>query len=687
MLTVKHIGIEGIGPYHQRVDMPISKGVTVLYGKNTVADNNGNFVGKSLLVRSLEELLYDPLVRQDKKVGSRYVTFQDGKREVSLESEGSRVEVTVNGHARTQRKQSTNKELITKLWPLSQEEFSTYVYVDAAQAHPLVKGTSSARKSFFNSFFQLDKLDQQKKVFAARLLELKKVRAAAGEVERTYEEIRKNLLPKEERLAYAEKVTELGATVKDMLSKLDASETYRRLVAFKKVAGAKLKKKARSIEDVKELIKTAQAGHEAIAEYQDYVRDVRKYAEAVKGVDMTVPLRKLEKAYHEYHTLKRSRIEEVERPERVEAVEDPEIDVEKVKLDLRQFQQHLALAAKSKGGVCYACGQKVALDKEALVRKSTKALGELRQAEEYAEYLLEHAAYRKQVAEYKEAKTKGQEREERLATLEPLASTYERRRSLVEPEPVEKPEGGVESLDELRQELEQAIFLDEHAEDIEALKHLTPVEFDASKLEGIQDELRSYQTKLDIHKSVAGRARQVKERLVELRSQLEDEPALELILEAYKDTAMKKMAVEAISARLMELINQYAAQVMPTYKFQFVWESQSIHILAKRPEGVSDVRKLSGAESMLFTIILILALLAFVPPSKRTNVLILDEPTASFSDQTINLFVGLLPHITNVIPSVIIVTPKKLRIPGARCLTVVKGPKGSRLAKGHPDDL
>ena len=193
--------------------------------------------------------------------------------------------------------------------------------------------------------------------------------------------------------------------------------------------------------------------------------------------------------------------------------------------------------------------------------------------------------------------------------------------------------------------------------------------------------------KLDLHASVKKRALKIRERLGELREAMLTQSALELILEGYSDKTMKKMAIESISNHLMATVNRYAALVFENYSFEFVWGTQ-IQILVHRPEGTSDVRKLSGAESMLFTLILILSQLVFVPKSKRLSLLILDEPYASFSEGTAELFAKLLPHIVQVIPSVLIITPKsEYRFAGATEFTAIKQQGGTVIRKGHPNDL
>jgi DNA repair exonuclease SbcCD ATPase subunit len=214
------------------------------------------------------------------------------------------------------------------------------------------------------------------------------------------------------------------------------------------------------------------------------------------------------------------------------------------------------------------------------------------------------------------------------------------------------------------------------------------VDFDPKQLNQMQEELSSVRTKLEVHKSVANRAKGLRSRLKELKAELENEEALKLLLDGYSDKAVKSMIIEAISSHLMNTVNQFSSLVFSGYKFEFVWGSQ-VQLLVHRPKlGTTDVRKLSGAESKLFTLILVLALMRFVPKRKRLNMLILDEPSASFSTETTALFHKLLPQINQLIPSILVVTPRaEERYAGAHEYTVVRDKGGSVIKKGHPDDV
>jgi DNA repair exonuclease SbcCD ATPase subunit len=193
-----------------------------------------------------------------------------------------------------------------------------------------------------------------------------------------------------------------------------------------------------------------------------------------------------------------------------------------------------------------------------------------------------------------------------------------------------------------------------------------------------------------VENSLAQQIEELRERANGLAERLKEESKIKFLVEAYSDKNIKKLVVEQIGARLMSLVNQYAQQVFEeSYRFEFIWDTD-ISILAHRANGkVSDVRKLSGAESTLFTIILVCALLSFVPAKKRCNFMILDEPTSHMSAHNKEILHNALKLLNSLIPSIIIVTPKmEERYHGAMEFTVVKGRDGiSRLEEGHPDEV
>jgi len=160
---------------------------------------------------------------------------------------------------------------------------------------------------------------------------------------------------------------------------------------------------------------------------------------------------------------------------------------------------------------------------------------------------------------------------------------------------------------------------------------------------------------------------------------------------------MKRLAIEAISSRLVQTINTYSKMVFPEdYRFEFVWTSSQLSFLCHRMVNVkgkvrpdtSDIRKLSGAESSLFSLVLIIALLSFVPDSRRCNLLILDEATANLSEENQQAMGEILKVMLQIIPSIILVTPRNSEMyEGANNFTVIKENGSSTIVSGHPSTV
>ena len=446
------------------------------------------------------------------------------------------------------------------------------------------------------------------------------------------------------------------------------------------------------LKDRRSRLKTALASVSQLEEWRDYRRAMVKYKAETQGLDMDRDSDEL-KAASAAFVKARARYEALApvRPKVVVEPTKPETDQEDLIVRRAALRHKLDHARKFGKGVCDTCGQEVKVEPKELIEKKlrrvTAALNEwtdyLAALETYSEYLTECKTYKAQVAEKAALKAK-------LTDLLADHALWTKRSRIVKPDRVEKPET-VEDPEPLRREVEVLEFCSSHVDTIRQLKNLTDedraLDFDATKLNELQDRLSEMKTKLQVHNTVKSRALSIRTRLHELASELANEEPLELLVEAYSDKAIKKMVIEAISQHLMGLVNKYATLVFDNYIFEFVWGSQ-IQILVHRPSGTTDVRKLSGAESKLFTIVLVLALLAFVPKSKRMSLLILDEPTASFGAESTAMLHKLLPHLISIIPSVLVVTPKSdERFEGATELTVVRTREGARIVKGHPSQM
>jgi DNA repair exonuclease SbcCD ATPase subunit len=373
---------------------------------------------------------------------------------------------------------------------------------------------------------------------------------------------------------------------------------------------------------------------------------------------------------------------------------------------LRAYKHQLEHAEQFAEGKCETCGQVVQIkDPKVLQARVKKLTAQAKQHRAYAEYKAARGEQKKLRVKLEAADAEITKLTAELSNVQPWVAIDEELQDL--PKKPKKFEGKKlqtvvlkRMLEELYERRAMLEAMRPHVETI--LEYLQLTKADklkaknasglSSKMNTIQERLSKVSAKLEVHQTISVRVTEMRDRLVEMKRELRDEEPLRLLVQGYQDKNIKKMAVEAISQRLMALVNKYSSQVFPeTYRFEFEWGTQ-VSLMVHRRYGkktlTSDVRKLSGAESKLFTIVLVLALLAFVPSHKRCSMLILDEPTANLSKEMTQSFQDLLPVLNALIPSVIIVTPKSDEIyEGAKPFTVVKNQGVASIVEGFPHQV
>lgn len=706
MNLVKKIGLAGVGPFKKQV-FNIPQGITYVYGKNVIT-GNGNGVGKSLFFSSIAEMFYDPLIgtRQDKvKSGSKFISFQRGKSEVTVRSNfrgrSEHLELLVNGEVQTGRKKGNTKENLAKWWPITENDYKTYGYLDSAVNHPLARGTTTERKAFFTSFFGLDRLDHERRIIKIELDKIKKVKAAYNELNATFIEVKKDMLSKHDREDLEKQQSTLDRKVRQLRAQYENYQRVASLLEFENLAKDKIKALKKILpdlsnfddyfSDLKKRLSKAEENQDQLEEWQQYKKDLQRYEKAIADLDMSKSLEDLEKRSRLYQKAKLV-LEEDEptKPSKPKAVEKPEQEKDKLIVSSSNLKHQIEHARKFGSGKCPTCGQDVKAEPvEKLESKRKKVLAQLEQWSVFEDFESEQEHYESELKQYKEAIEKFEKAKLDSKKFKADHELYLKRRNLEKPTKVERPKE-VEDVEPLKQEYELLKFCQPHVEKIIQLDSVDrTVEFDVDKMNAAQEKLSGVKAKLEVHASVKGRAAKMRERLLVLQDKMQEEQALQLLLEGYADKNVKRLIIEAISSHLMETVNYYAQFVFDNYKFEFIWGTQ-IQILVHRPKlGTTDVRKLSGAQSKLFTLILVLSLLKFVPSNKRLSMLIMDEPTASFHDKTIDQFHKLLPHLNQIIPSIVVITPKQNeRMEGANEVTVVQNADGfSTIMKGHPDEI
>lgn len=708
MKIVKELGLAGIADFKKSV-LPIMPGVTYLYGYNALDNGNPNAAGKSVLASAAADIFYDtPMVgeKQDRpKIGMRAIKWMERKSVHSVrstfEGKSEKIRYRVDGEVREGRTAKATREMVRRAWAVTEDDYRTYGYLDAANPHPLVRGSSSARKAFFTSFFQLDKLDAERKILAKHALELKRVRAQHTELDKTFQEIKQDMLTREVRAELETKVAKWESQLKRLRSQAEEAQRAKALKDFEAYAKPHLKEFRALVADIKEFddvlkslkkaLRRAVANKEQAEEYEVYQKEFAVYRRRTEGLDMSKDLselealaRKVQKAKLELEAGSTS-----EPGERPEEVQKPKIEKAKLQARSYQLEHELEHAAQFKKGECPTCGQSVKMRKPAEIQEELDTVtARLKAWRRYEKYVAEVTEWKSVRAEHEKHTARKKELKAVIKAHAADVDVYNKRREISKPAKVEKPDAYRDPA-KIEAQLKVLEFFEPHLDRLAALAtfdgRVEP--FDLAVIETLQNKISAAQAKLEVHNTVKTRAAKIRKRLHELEAELKDEPALTLVLQAYSDKNVKKMAVNEISRQLMATVNRYAPIAFPGYTFEFVWGSK-VQLLVHRPKGTTDVRKLSGAESKLFTLILVMSQLMFVPKAKRLSLLVLDEPSASFSAATLDKFHKLLPHLQQLIPSILVVTPKsEERFPGASEYTVYRDSSGAEIRKGHPSDF
>lgn len=742
------IGLQDTGPFKD-LKFSILPGISIIYGLNRAGgrnSKNSNGVGKSFLGGAPREIVYDaPSVgeKSDRvRHGTRSLEFTNyaGKRilvERQAKGRGEKIKIVEDGVDKEFRTPTIAKSYIEKAWPLTDEEYDTYVAIDSRVPHPLVMGKSAERLRFFTEFFNITKIDAERKLYSAELSNLKRVRAAYDELRAQADKLREDILPTEEREKLEARVKRLRKQLKTLQDRFTGVQDTLRLMQFADSAKDSIQILADATaegeitrEEFERLqsdnaweLKKCRTELEDAERWEQYKRDNERYTrmssslspfasklaekyggDAVKRTRAKVEEREQHlfelKSLQRTYKLVRDRLENEQLPQPVEKPEEDEADLQTL---LRVYKHHLEHAERFEDGKCETCGQPVKIKDPALVQKKIKSI---------KRKLDDHAAYRdytEAVTQRRKDKTESVALKRKLAELTVEAErlirweqAHEELSKLPErPEPFEGKKLQTVVLKKMIEELQERRsllrYMEPHLDSVIDFQKLTKEQIKeageshdlALQMNELQDRCARLQAKAEVQETLAERLSDMRVRLRELREELKDEEPLKLLVQGFQDKNIKKMIIEAISQRLMALVNKYASMILPEpFTFEFKWESD-IKILCHRPESKEpiDVRRLSGAESTLFTLILVCALLSFVPSKKRCSVLILDEPTARLSDEMTQVFVKLVRIMNTLIPSIVILSPKMEIIEGAHVFTVVKRKGISEIVEGFPNQV
>jgi DNA repair exonuclease SbcCD ATPase subunit len=208
----------------------------------------------------------------------------------------------------------------------------------------------------------------------------------------------------------------------------------------------------------------------------------------------------------------------------------------------------------------------------------------------------------------------------------------------------------------------------------------------APKLTAISSELAQVESKLVHQREARSQIKNLKQRVKTLSAQCEDLPILKAFADVYSKTGLRQYMIKRYAALLEEQVNKFRRLFFAEpYTFEFRYNKR-LDILVHRKMGLtSDVKRLSGAEKRMFTLLLVIADVVLKPNTKRIDTLILDEPESNLGPAALDAFIKALPVLNKLFPKIVILTPRPdLEVPGARIVTVVKRGGKATLIEGRP---
>lgn len=725
----RSILLRKVGPFDD-VSFDIPLGISTIYGF-TASAHDPNASGKSMLFSSIFDTMYENPIAAEKsdriRVGERGVRIDLQGKPLLLKRVGSKSQMKFDGalvHGATNVRRKLDDIL-----PWTWEDVVTYIHLDSQTPHPLVKGSNADRKTFLTKFFGLDKIDAEKKIIKAAY---EKVAGAADRYE-ALEADRAELQPRLPPKGMVEKLTKRAQQMQAHLDQLqegaaEADQT-RRAALFRDQAAAELDHYAKACDEVgKEDLRSLIADFEKqlsrnmdlldqAGEFEDWQERKQRFDAWAQNLspDTKAFLRsgavdknpqaiaaKLDKAQYRYDDLiaEQTRL----RPicgAKLTPVEKPKRPAGEARAKLESAQHQLQHAKKFGGGACPTCGQSVKTANTAELTKiisfANACIKQHEAHDEYQSKATKQAEARKRFQELKVESDKilaYMRAHEKYRTIaEELSNAPKNPGEFTGKRIIAKVVRGV--IDELNVRLRALKFLaSNHDIFQQALELGDSADFAKSNVEQVADltrELTQIEAKLARAQALTEQYQGILEKMQPLKKHIGRAKALEALLAGYDDKAMKKLVVQALSSRLGQQIAKYAAIVFPEFKFELKWDAHQVEFLVHRhfPDRVdtTDVRRLSGAETKLFTIVLVMALMAFVPSEKRSSMIVLDEPAANMGPANIQRFQELLPMLNKMVPSVIIITPKSEERYGGREFTVCKIRGITTVVEGHPTTI
>jgi DNA repair exonuclease SbcCD ATPase subunit len=685
---------------------------------------NPNGAGKSLFFSQIIEFITDePIigVKKDKirrgtrilefsKAGKRYKvtrSFTDGREKIVIERNGKDLGL---------RELKEAKAVIDRVIGLSKEELYTFVYLDSSVGHPLIHGDTAVRKSFFVSFFkQFGILSNFRKLVATQVdlckTDLVRIEEAQGRMQSLQAKLPSVSLKKLKSVVdnLQEESDSLASTIPELIRANDIKDKY--FSVSKKLKSLCLELQISELEDVSNKRKEIRSKGRMLSQEQDSLDRYNDWAKQNKAasaritelesrVQTTANLEELQSKLEALNTRKSELVTGFNKTRNdLENLKEQVLDLENNKKRTTHKIQHL----ESDAGKCPTCGGEY-VDRNS-IRELKEAKSNLRTT---ATKLVELQDKLKETEANKdEFKTRLEKINLSISKLEEkfeLVSEYASLTSAKAKSPV-KPKytqdqitlelSGVDIiLDQLSSIVPMFELKDEWSKvDLHIKAQLKSLDLASinQKMLDISSKLAAASVEYKLVSSIKDEISEISDRICELNSKVEDLDSLKVLESAFSKKGIELILIRSLCSSLEQQVNKYSKLIFPEdYTFTFELDT-NFSILVTRVHNkqaeTSDVRKLSGAERKLFSLVLLISLLTFIPKSKRTNLLVLDEPTAAMGEDNKASLIRFLPVLQSIIPNIVVITPldkQDYAVINPKVWTVQKKGLHSRIIEGAP---
>lgn len=757
MITFKKLRFKGAATFDskKRTTVPLhNQGVVTVLGNNK--DSGGsNEAGKSALFYSIPNILFFTTPGGLSKKRKQITT---GTYEATLEFDIDSKEYVITqyfaktaGYKIIEDGQDVTPEgginkcegAISEIFPLTEEEYYSFVHVSPHKLHTLAKGKLAERLAFIHSVFSLDDFDYTQERLKEKANEVAKDLARFEDLDErlkqlktrlesypTIEEIEKDLKSARKKLKEAkENRAKSRSHEAELTNWVEARIQYNKLKKKLKALGSTSTSK--SIEEIELEIDKAKVICHEWETHQDALRRFNKYkkylSNNISDLEQTIEafeesIRKHEQNNEFVH--RRIRIE-------AEAAKLPKGNKKKLEKKQRELQKRIADAESTKKQatksidyygsldvpICPTCGQKI--DRKKMREELAEAEKVLQEA---SDLLLES----KRELEAIEKTIKLLERKQRLEDqikdlpegeifdVKALKSKVRKKKKLLKKTRKAKTYkqslkgfniteqnylNARQSLDVLQKDLDTARELENLKSQIEGInKPKESLSKLKKRLKETQELLDTLDRDVSLYDQKIVTLERDKDVVEQLTSDIEDYQAktrkrnktlqlkkiYDVLLQAYGPRGLKIDRIRLITKTLTEYVNDYAPILFSDpIEFSHLPEDELASVMFQRKNSKRvDVRHLSSGATRKFILALIPAMAKMVTPDKRTNMVILDEVDANIDRVGQSIFTDqFLPMLVNRFDSVFAVTPYENVIDGSSQWTVTKEKGVSRLRR------